>query len=129
MRRVKFITGLKIEDRTLYDGQELRYATMSAMPQNLAFLDKNAAIDIETTVEYRVVPVQHLRQYTPGGPSDTFIAHSPEVENLLKMPFEAMQQHIKEQQGEIQRLMPFWNWVRRAGFWQRLRFLFTGNCV
>ncbi len=113
MRYVNFIKSLNVEKLPL-TGTDIQYYsnnfTVVDDAGRPAFLHT-----LNTTRE--VVPVHIISKREYGKRTDTYIAYTKEVENLLGTPFKA----IKEENDRLYR------YYESKSFWQRLKFLFTGK--
>ena len=122
MRKVQFISGLKIESRPMLNPDEVRYHLMDNIPPvpvGGEFLATTAEVNT------MVAPIHWLRKIENGEQVDTYIAYSKEVQDLLELPFDVLKD---ENDNLINQLYDARNRISDvcdAGFWRRLRFLFT----
>lgn len=146
MKRVNFIRQLVVEVRAYPENQkEIDYAQRSASSGILCPMGDEV---IQAGQQYcrpdqRInVPIVDIRRLGSNSePYSTFIAYSPEVEELIQMPFKLTVERCERAElmladarkmvsgqagimkSQHQKLVS----VIHAGFWDRLKFLFTGN--
>lgn len=148
MRPVKFIESLNIKDVMLYEGEDLRYQNLNQITR-VDFANSGDAIS--ESVKETVVPVHHfIKSWVEipenGGveenkTEETFIAYSEEVEKFLAYPIATLKDELGytleslssckdnlygviEANKEFSKILEIY---RTAGFWRRLKFLFTNK--
>lgn len=100
-RQVKFVKSLVVENAMVHQGDdEIRTAFMRRVPCVPIDSDFNEAIETMAPVETHVSPI--IRFCEIGKP-DVFIAYSPEVEELLGVPFSTMHRELKERDAALSR--------------------------
>lgn len=152
MRTAKLIKSLEIEEVQIFSGDEVQYTTLR-YPDNLSVVGPEDFMDTDLKVEHSIVPV--IRINTPkdvpqheleahgeamGRPpvDELYIAYSPEVQQLLEMPFNVLHQECKSLSASLSTTQTELRVVRGdftdlkleidgAGVWQRLKYLFTGD--
>ena len=142
MKTVKFIKGLVIDEVALLEGEDLHQWQYPI--QNMARISSDSALMTEEKIDFRVVPIHHLRdskRQLDGSVkhSDTYIAYSDEVKDLLEMPFDVLQGCIdaerahsgriesqlykaeSENRGYDSRMRE----IDASSLWKRIKFVFT----
>lgn len=120
MREVTFIRGLEVETVRAAPLDGVRYYEMGELP---TILPTEELLMTEQVVKERVVPVHRLRGLR-GPRSDTYIAYSADVQELLELPFTVMERQLKEQDVALLTLRSRLARLTDATLWERLRFLF-----
>ena len=122
MRKVKFISGLKVESRPMLNPDEIRYHMMESIPP-VPVGDEFLATTAE--VNTMVVPIHWLRKIENGEQVDTYIAYSKDVQELLEMPFDVLRDENITLTHQLYDARDRIDNICGAGLWRRLKFLFT----
>ena len=122
MRRVKFISGLKIEERPLLDTDEVKYGLYG---DYMEAPTEDGMLDVGKAVTEMVVPVHRLSCVTNGTRKDTYIAYSSEVQDFLETPFDALKEANEMLERQLSDARNRVDSICGAGLGRRLRFLFT----
>lgn len=139
MRYVTLVESLNLRKLPMLNNDEVRYHSLDTItpvpgPGDTEFLAT------EERIETRVVPIHEFVFPDRGrsAPVDmdmlnrrvqaqnkVYIAWSQEVQELLEMPFDVLKRQLDEAQGLINDLRYVRDRYRYAGWWKRLRYLFT----
>lgn len=139
MKKVKFVRSLNIENVEYYKHDEIRCTNMTPVMGDYGY----GYLDTGAQVTDRVVPITKFTRYKRDPRTqevfsqDTYIAWSPEVEELLDLPFRSLNEQIdtlktktwkledelrgyKEANRELKSCLD-----KSATFWQRVKYLFA----
>lgn len=139
MRYVTLVESLNLRKLPMLNNDEVRYHSLDTItpvpgPGDTEFLATDQRI------ETRVVPI-HQFVFPDRGKSapvdmdmlnrrvqaqnTVYIAWSQEVQELLEMPFDVLKRQLDEAHVWINDLRYDRDRYRHAGWWKRLRYLFT----
>ncbi len=148
MRHATLVKSLNLEKVTMGDFEDMKHLQFLRIddPKDGHFpVFEDEVMDYKITEH--VVPIHRIskwigdREITSGGRVDTFIAISPEVQTFLKMPFDVIAKELDESRADNRYLrseivslesdretlsLKFLDYAN-ANWWNRLKFLFTGN--
>lgn len=117
MRMVKFIKSLNV-DLIPLTGNDMKYYS-----QNFTVVDdigKPAFLHTEVQVKEHVVPINIFSQIRKGKRTETYIAYSEEVQELLEMPFKSINEQLYLAE-KYKRKIETATWINR------LLYVFTGK--
>lgn len=137
---VDFITSLNVEEvPKLSSADYIQYITRGGKPDDASRVTASDAVLLTERYYTHIVPVNQIC-FSDGRP-DTYVAYSEEVERLIGVPVRVIKKQAEaaEDNAQVARRAAFlaeeeadrwrleyykiYNW----GFWQRLRFAFTGR--
>lgn len=137
---VDFITSLNVEKvPKLSSADYIQYITRGGKPDDASRVTASDAVLLTERYYTHIVPVNQIC-FSDGRP-DTYVAYSEEVERLIGVPVRVIKKQAEaaEDNAQVARRAAFlaeeeadrwrleyykiYNW----GFWQRLRFAFTGR--
>jgi hypothetical protein len=146
VRTVKLITGLTVLE-VPFTGDVHRYVGTCAHPTAVEDLTGNfgGVLHLNEYVHETIVPVSKILRFRKNPDSkdplaepivevDMYIAYSKEVEELLVVPITEIVEQRKRAEAGLHTmcrlhadLASVLEQIARAGFWKRLKFLFTGR--
>lgn len=135
MRKVKFIKSLNVEDVILFSGQELK---VHEFDLNCQQVGDDLFIKPTDFISDRIVPVHRICFADENEQKDVYIAYSKEVEELISVPFSALNEARKTAQtltadalNQLDSLNRDYhklqNKIKDASFLDRVKYLFTGE--
>ncbi len=127
MRWVTVVTGLVTEKAMARgDGKVIYACAHPIMARDGVVLDGSEKLAEITSM---VLPISDFHRLGPEGRDDWYVAWTPEVEDLLGVPYSAMTERLRSQEAQLIRLREKLHLTRRAmsdaTLWQRLVFLVT----
>ena len=130
MRRVKFIKDLVIEEVLVYAAQEVFEHKHYNFPP-LRHLDLRADELVAADILSDDIPIH---RFCRDGEDDIFVGYTPEVQNLLQMPFDVLRLEnktleavVRGQSKAIDNLSAIQDGIKSANPWRRLKFFLTGH--
>ena len=117
MRYVNFIKSLNVE-RIPLTGRDMTYYS-----QNFTLVDDNgepAFLHTQEQVTIHTIPINLISHVNTEKPSETYIAYSKEVEELIEIPFMAIKEELYQAYTHKRK-------IETATWINRLQYLFTGN--
>lgn len=139
MRYVTLVESLNLRKLPMLNKDEVRFHSLETLtpvpgPGDTEFLAT------EQTIETRVVPIHEFVFPDRGkaapvsmdelnrrvvARNSVYIAWSPEVQELLEMPFDVLKRQLDEAHVLINGMSSDLACYRCAGWWKRLRYLFN----
>lgn len=128
MRYVKFIKALVVDKVPCENRDSIRYSVMQDIIPIVS--DRNEVLLTNEVVQDMVVPVHHLcrnhKDYKTGEirRTNTFIAYSKEVQELLEMPFDVIKSELESCRALCTMYQGRLSDVKHANLWTRIKYLF-----